>query len=279
MQELWKPVQGYEQCYEVSNAGRVRSLDRLCAHSNGVFTKRKGVVLKASLRAGYPFVLLQDHCRKRQVHIHRLVAAAFCEQRPGCSVVNHLDGNKLNNSAANLEWTTFGGNAIHAYATGLSVAARGEDHGHSRLSDIQVAAIRNAIISGASGASLAKAYGVSVMTISMIRNGKGWSHVATGDIDACRSAPRTLSHKGEAHPNAKLNEQIVSEIVRRLYSRHPQKDIAKDLCVCAASVSRINLGLAWKHVRVDGCGEPPYFLASARRNPAKATAPTPEPLP
>lgn len=58
------------------------------------------------------------------VPMHRIVADAFCEKGPGASIVNHKDGNRKNNTARNLEWTTPAGNAQHARATGLCRAAK-----------------------------------------------------------------------------------------------------------------------------------------------------------
>lgn len=267
MQEVWKPIAGYETFYEVSNLGRVRSLDRSCRHADGKVTNRKGKTLKPALRAGYPFVLIQVDGVRWQIHVHRLVATAFCEKPEGCDVVNHLDGDKQNNSSANLEWTTTKGNNQHAWKAGLNVAQRGEQRPNSVLTEDQVESIRRDIVAGETGTALAKKYGVHVMTISGIRNGARWAHVGGELVEACKESDRKISHKGESHPNSKLNDQVVSEVIRRLCRRDAQKDIARDLGIGQVIVSNINMGISWKHVRVEGCGEPPYFLKYARRKP------------
>jgi len=107
MQEIWKDIEGYERYYQVSNIGRVRSLDRIVKHSAGRERISYGKVLSQSLDGGgYPTVgISKDGCAKR-VHIHRLVAVAFIPNFDNSPEVNHLDENKLNNRANNLEWCT-----------------------------------------------------------------------------------------------------------------------------------------------------------------------------
>lgn len=266
MQEIWKPIAGYEGLYEVSSLGRIRSLDRVSVHSDGKSTRRTGRLLSPSLRAGYPFVCLAKGGKSEQIHIHRLVAAAFCHKPDGCDVVNHRDGVKTNNVHANLEWTTPQGNSRHAYESGLSVAPRGSKAGAAKLTEQDVIDIRLALASGEYGTSLAKKYGVHVMTISAIRNGRNWSHHGDTMLDECKkSALQAMSRAGDKHPSAKLSEDQVVTIIRRLHSGAAQKEIAKEYAVNPVTISNINLGKAWGHVRVGGCGEPPYFLKYARR--------------
>lgn len=66
-------------------------------------------------QCGYKFISYNNHI----VYVHRLVAAAFIENPGNRPAVNHIDGNKENNDASNLEWVTFQENTIHAYNTGL----------------------------------------------------------------------------------------------------------------------------------------------------------------
>ena len=106
MAELWKTVYGYENLYEVSNLGRVRSFSRVCRFRNG-YGMRKGKILKPQERQhGYLSVWLYKGETRKQVSIHRLVAEAFCERRDGCDEVNHLNENKQDNRAENLMWCT-----------------------------------------------------------------------------------------------------------------------------------------------------------------------------
>ena len=110
MLEEWRPITGYEGMYEVSNLGRVRSVERYVLHSTeGVVSLKKGKVLRAGLRAGYPSVVLSKEGIHKSSLVHRLVARAFpeiCgEWFEGCQI-NHKDECKTNDIATNLEICT-----------------------------------------------------------------------------------------------------------------------------------------------------------------------------
>ena len=112
MTELWKDVTGYEGLYQVSNLGRVRSLDHESKTvRNGItfIIPKKGKVLSPLTRQhGYLAVMLYGrggHKRGfKTASIHRLVAEAFIENPNGYDEVNHLDECKTNNCVDNLEW-------------------------------------------------------------------------------------------------------------------------------------------------------------------------------
>lgn len=108
MEEIWKPVVGFEDLYEVSNLGRVKSVGR---YENGHTGKkysmvyfRKEKILKPSLRKGYPFVSLRKDGKAYNKNIHRLVAEAFIPNQYNLPMINHKDENPLNNIVDNLEW-------------------------------------------------------------------------------------------------------------------------------------------------------------------------------
>jgi hypothetical protein len=113
--ETWLPVVGFEGLYLVSNLGRVIS----CAMSvRGARDYSRGaIVMRQRLDGGgeYPIVgLVKDSVRTTH-SVHRLVASAFCPNSKHLEQVNHIDGNKKNNNASNLEWVTRSQNAIHAH--------------------------------------------------------------------------------------------------------------------------------------------------------------------
>lgn len=105
MLEVWKNVVGYEGCYQVSNLGSVRSLDRVVEFGN---TKRltKGKVLSGRRQqTGYLCVNLSQRGKVKNVEIHKLVAMSFLGHKP-CKheiVVDHIDNNKINNTVSNLQ--------------------------------------------------------------------------------------------------------------------------------------------------------------------------------
>ena len=107
--EEWRPIAGWEGSYDVSNFGRVRSLDnyrRVCDVNGGEHIRFvKGAIRKLQLLPnGYVSVILKDGGRKKRFNVHRLVAKAFLPNPNNLPEVNHKDENKLNNYADNLEW-------------------------------------------------------------------------------------------------------------------------------------------------------------------------------
>lgn len=105
MDEVWKPVVGYEGRYEVSNFGKVRSLDTFVVYSNGRSRVHKGRVLKQETNHGYKRVVLVDVDKeKSHKRVHRLVAEAFIPNTNSKPYINHIDHNKQNNCIENLEW-------------------------------------------------------------------------------------------------------------------------------------------------------------------------------
>ena len=108
MEELWKSIKGYEELYEVSNFGNVRSLDRIIKSRHNGTTIRKGRVLTPFYeeKKGYYQVRLSKNGKNKTFRIHRLVALAFLENPFNYSDVNHKDEVKTNNKVNNLEWCT-----------------------------------------------------------------------------------------------------------------------------------------------------------------------------
>lgn len=118
--EEWRAVAGYEGLYEVSNLGRVRSLDRVRTKPHPRNTSmtmtyiKKGRILKRKkLPCGYWIVDLWKDKRPRTISVHRLVAIAFIPNPDNLPEVNHIDENKENPVVTNLEWVTHEGNMRH----------------------------------------------------------------------------------------------------------------------------------------------------------------------
>ena len=138
MDEAWKPVYGHELVYEVSNLGQLRSLPRPLIYKDGRRGMLKGGPMRGAVGgAGY---LIGTFGKEKRL-VHRVVAEAFLEPQGYRRTVNHKDGNKLNNSASNLEWHSYAENNAHARATALN-RQHGEATNLSKYSDQLVAAIR-----------------------------------------------------------------------------------------------------------------------------------------
>lgn len=95
--EFWKPIIGYEGLYEVSNLGRVKSLN----YNN---TNQEGMLKPSYQSDGYLNITLCKFGKAKRYRIHRLVAEAFIPNPNNYPEVNHIDENKLNNCVENLEW-------------------------------------------------------------------------------------------------------------------------------------------------------------------------------
>lgn len=124
MQEIWKDIKNFEKIYQVSNFGRIRSLDRMIINSNlNKSYFKKGQLLKQhySLKnqKGYLQVSLWKNGTRKECKVHRLVAEAFIPNFENKQEVNHIDGNKNNNCVNNLEWCNGLENIHHAIKNNL----------------------------------------------------------------------------------------------------------------------------------------------------------------
>jgi len=136
--EKWMQIRGFAGRYEVSDQGRVRSISRVIwkADRCGNLTafRWKGRILaQHTWGAQYPGVVLVDEAGvKTRKMLHRLVAEAFLPNPLNLRYVNHIDGDKGNAAAANLEWCSQAENVAHAYLTGAMKT--GKAHHFARLS-------------------------------------------------------------------------------------------------------------------------------------------------
>ena len=108
--EIWKPVEGYENLYEVSNLGRIKSLSREWKITNRRNTNNFKTIEKI-LRpgynsSGYAKIYLSKDGIAKEYYIHQLVATAFCEKQSYQTQVNHKNNRKKDNRANNLEWVS-----------------------------------------------------------------------------------------------------------------------------------------------------------------------------
>ena len=107
IQELWKDIQGYEGLYQISNLGRVKSLERIIVTNNGITKKISEKILKPYIKGtGYYNIVLRKDSKTKCYFVHRLVANEFIPNPDNLPQVNHKDENKLNNNVDNLEWCT-----------------------------------------------------------------------------------------------------------------------------------------------------------------------------
>jgi|SRR5882672_1962489 len=172
MKEIWKSVVGLESLYEVSNCGRVRSIDRtiILKRKEGPrpFRYRGKLLKQTSASHGYPTVRFpfSGAC------VHTLVLEAFVGPRPDKMECLHKDGNKANSRLSNLSWGTRSQNMMDAIAHGT--IPKGESHVHAKLTDEIVRTIR---ASTDSDRVLASIFNVDSETVRRSRRRESWRHV------------------------------------------------------------------------------------------------------
>ena len=173
--EIWKDIPGYEGKYQVSNYGRVKSLERWV--DNG---SEKGYVIPERMKVptlntnGYLMVSLYKDNKEKHFTIHRLVAKTFHAVEFG-NVVNHIDGNKFNNRPENLEIVTSTENNRHAFATGLN-SGKNETHYRTNLTNEQVREMKRL---GKYGTykQIAKDFNTTESIVNHIFRGDSWRDV------------------------------------------------------------------------------------------------------
>lgn len=116
--EIWKPIPGFNDSYEASSIGRIRSVDR--RSFNGSFLKGKIMCQNTNFKNGYLTVMLAENGKSKAKLSHRMIAMAFIDNNEGKKTVNHINGIKTDNRVENLEWASYSENMRHAINTGLA---------------------------------------------------------------------------------------------------------------------------------------------------------------
>ena len=178
MEEIFKDIIGYED-YQISNKGRVIAKEKKVRYTHAITkkehfrtTEKKFLKVYLNNRTGYKFIQLYKDKKSKNFNIHRLVAINFLNNHDNLDQVNHIDGNKHNNTVENLEWCSNKYNHEHATKTGLKASK--EKIGTSKLTEEKVFYIRELIKIGVTHEKLAEIFNVSRPTISLISNNKTW---------------------------------------------------------------------------------------------------------
>lgn len=175
MTEEWRPVVGWEGLYDVSSDGNVRSLDRQVLRRDGSAYLHKGRVLRPTLtNRGYPSVGLQAKGISKFVTVHRVVAVAFVPNPRGLEEINHIDGDKQNSRAGNLEWCSRQENCRHATQMRLNPVPK--------LTDEQVREVLARAKTERNWTAIARAVGTSRDTVSGILARGYYSWVQRSDV-------------------------------------------------------------------------------------------------
>ena len=105
--EIWRDIRGYEGLYQVSNLGRVRSLDRIVIRDNGrPFPIKEKIIKPQTYDFKHLCVTVYKNGTQKMLPIHKAVANAFIPNPNGCDVVHHRNHNPKDNRVENLKWMT-----------------------------------------------------------------------------------------------------------------------------------------------------------------------------
>ena len=182
--EVWKQVIGYEGQYEVSNMGRLRYVPKTVMVFRKDTSRSHAVSIKgktsngAANSKGYVYVKLQRDRKRQSVKMHRLVALHFIPNPNNLPQVNHIDGDKKNNKAVNLEWCNNSHNIKHAYSSGL-MNRKGERQNTCKIKESDVLEIRE--FYSKNPKSFLRVYAeklnITITTVSNIIKRNIWKHI------------------------------------------------------------------------------------------------------
>ena len=174
-QEEWRDIPGYEGIYQVSNLGRMKSMDRIDPLGRH---RRERLKVPTPSQFGYLLVTVCKNAEAKRCSLHSLVMLAFVGERPHGYDINHINGDKTDNSVANLEYCSTSHNIAHSYANGFQVSIKGERQHNAKLNEDTVREIRRRHENGEQQKTLAGEYAVSTTVIWNIVHRHTWKHVA-----------------------------------------------------------------------------------------------------
>lgn len=174
--EVWRDIPDYVGMYQVSNSGRVRSLDRKVTYSTGATRVHKGRVLKcAPDKDGYNIVSLCRNGSQLTFRVARLVLIAFRGNQDDLQVC-HGNGINSDDRLMNLRWGTAEENNNDKMIHG-TVARGAANGGGNKLDEKTVVDIVRLVNSGIQQKLVASKYGISPSMVCRIMNGEKWAHI------------------------------------------------------------------------------------------------------
>lgn len=228
MFEIWETIPGWESLYEVSDKGRVRSVDRLVCVRNGGMRRVKSRVLKQRLHGfGYPMVTLSDGPRKGHFTVHNLVAKTFIGPRPENFHVAHGDGNVANAEVENLRYATPGENNQDKILHGTQPS--GEEVYCATRSAEDVVRMRELRSSGMKLHEIAEQFDTTDLVVWQITTGVKWKN-AGGPITPSKRARKLTDEQLSLARSLRAAGETLDAIANRFgVSRNQIHQKTKDL--------------------------------------------------
>lgn len=243
--EIWKPVVGADEGYEISNFGRVRSWRNRTGFGRDPWLDEPVLLKPQFHRLGYVYVQLKKNGKYTKFYIHRMVAEAFIPNPDNLPEVNHDNGNKADCAVGNLYWTTRAGNMEHARRTGLWKPEETIEKALAAWKTPIYCYEKDYVYS--SGEDTAKDIGVSKSLITMVCQGK--SHNAKG-YHLCyleekdwllRNIDRIKMVEGQKRRVKAINVDTGEE---RIYNS--RQEASKDLDIPDSYISNIIAGRSYQ---------------------------------
>ena len=258
--EIWKDIPEYVGYYQVSNLGRVRSLDRYVKDMNrNRIQFISGKILKPSDSGkGYLKVYLTKNSKKRSFFVHRLVAEAFIPNPNNLPEVNHINLNKSKNYVENLEWVSSSENKKHYVSTEIGRQKRAQG-GRTRFNNIVKGKINNIIEDYTSDKvctiqQLADKYGICKSTVTKILKEKN----ITIRLKSNKGTPL----KGTIIQQYNLNNCLLASYNNYLdiynilrennLTRGSYDTVSGEIYKAINSINQKRYGFIWKKVIIDG---------------------------
>ena len=216
----------------------------LCDSEGNIFSLKTNKYLKAGINsAGYRVVTITHNKKKKQYRVHRFIMESFLQRNiKEDYIINHIDGDKSNNTLSNLEEITHSANTKHAFALGLMGGRKGEDNGMSFLLDEDVRNIIRYLMLGYDNSYIANKFKIDAKHISLIRNMKRWKHLFLEN--------EFKNYKVKiARKETNISDKCKKEI-KNLLKETDMKlvDIAKKYNIHPSIISRVKNDLVWKHI-------------------------------
>lgn len=212
-------------------------------HKSGATVSNKGNVIGVSGRRlnptigkhGYALISLTNHDGTKTRSVHRAVVETFIGDIPKDMVVNHVNGDKLDNRIENLEVATHAENTRHAYANGLATGQHGEDNSMAKLTNRELERVCYDLMCGMTNAEISAKYGLHDRYVSLIRHKKRWK----GLIPAWYKPTESLGNTG-------LTVEFMTKVVEACRTEERNRDIAERFNLDRSTISRIRSGKTWQ---------------------------------